>query len=150
MKLERASRNAELRERNTRQFVSDMHAPGGMPMDIPIEGDYQLQWVRTHYNGADEDKGRLAQCMSQGWVPVKAEEVPEELRHLKDNRGHISICGTVLCKIPAEKAQAIYEKYKASALGRAKHADSQFETEERRSNMPKFALNAETTSLSPL
>lgn len=134
MALDRTPRDRQTRVEEARE---DFTVPGMFPMDLN-NGDpaWRFRWVRTHYNGAEEDKANLHKRMTIGWRPVKAEEFPH-LEYLKDAAGNISMGGCTLCKISAEKAQKIVNYYERQAHGQLEGAASEFENDQD-PRIPKF------------
>lgn len=135
MAIDRTPREKETRETGARK--QQWTPPGSFPMDLNNEPGVRYRWVRTHYNGAEEDKGNLHKRMMAGWRPVKAEERPE-LSYLKNEAGNIGLAGQVLCKNSEESVQQAVDYYSRMAQGQLDGAASEFEDSGSDPRMPKF------------
>lgn len=112
--------------------------PRGIPMDINLGPDVKLHWVRTHFNGAEQDTESLGERMNAGWVTVKPEEIAEKHRYLARD-GKVVRKGTTLCKIDADSAAGHVAFVENKALGLIEGARGVFESGDQDSRMPRFS-----------
>jgi hypothetical protein len=104
--------------------------PNAMPEVINTDPDHTAyHWVRTHINGAEEDKQNFFRRALRGWVPVKVEDQPH-LAQFKDSNGYISFSGCMLQKRDKAISQAEIELYEDQALGNYMGALEQFTSED--------------------
>jgi hypothetical protein len=90
--------------------------PDNLPTPNPVEG-WHFRWVRAAQLG-QADNTNVSKRMREGYVPVKAADVPElmlvsDLDGRFGNQGGVEVGGLVLCKVPAEKLAA-RERYHAN------------------------------------
>lgn len=135
MAINKLPREAETRQATARKPLRN---PNAFDDNFNLGPEWKLRWVRKYYNGAEEDKTNFFRRRQQGWEPVKASELSEKFQYLKDNDGLIARDGCILCKIPAEVAQEHAAYYEQLALGQARGAMSEFESNGVDSRMPKF------------
>lgn len=134
----RKNRNQESRSANQRP--AGYKPPGANPLEGLTLGDaVTLRLVRKFYTGAEEDKQNFLAMSLEGWVPVKATEVPEKFQYLKDNDGNIAYLGCVLCKNDAQRVEWNRTYFEDKAAGALASAQGEFESNGQDGRMPKFS-----------
>ena len=109
--------------------------PSALPDPTPEPG-WAYRWVGTHILG-QADPSNVSRRLREGWEPVKAADHPELLLFGNEKTGNVEIGGLMLCKIPAERAEARTEYYDKQAQSQMSSVDNNF-MRENDPRMPKF------------
>lgn len=135
---DRSPRGADTRDteaRTMREYVP----PNLLPDPNPQPG-WRFKWVRTSMIGK-ADNMNVSTKFRSGYIPVKAEEVPE-LNIMSDHdsrfakEGNIEVGGLLLCKIPEETAESRNRYYEERARAQMESVDRNF----MRENDPRMPL----------
>jgi len=136
----RSSQGREVEVRPNGQWTPQANLPVPNPQD-----GWTFRWIRTGTQG-NADNANVSMRFREGFVPVKAEEVPE-LHVMSDIgsrfEGQIEIGGLLLCKIPTEMVEQRRAHYAGIANQQLQSVDSSF----MRENDPRMpVLNPERSS----
>jgi len=123
-------RDTESRENQTREVYSP---PSQLPTPDP-QGGYVFRWIATHAVGV-ADHANVSRKVREGWEPVKAEDHPELM--LGKITGNVEIGGLMLCKMPAERAQARTRYYQDQAARQMDAVNTSY-LQQNNPVMPKF------------
>lgn len=138
--------NRTPRELDTRDGLETYVPPDSLPVPEERSG-WVHRWVRVAtYNEADP--GNLTARRREGWEPCDAKDYPELnsiIEMQKDGSDHIVYRGLILCRMPAEKAEARKRYYEAKAKAQVEGVDNNFMRQED-SRMPLFVERQSTTS----
>ena len=105
--------------------------------------DWVFRWIRVETREGKPDNKNLSARLREGWVPVKADEVPEiseqPLLATQDRRfdGMIRHAELLLCKIAKEKAEARRKYNRDLASRQIESVDNNF-FKENDKRMPLF------------
>lgn len=133
---ERVPRSVDSREQETRP--DDRWVPPSyLPTPNPQPG-WVFRWVRTSSLG-QSDNTNVSNKFRQGWVPVKASDVPE-ISVMSDVNSrfpeNIEIGGLLLCKAPESEVKRRREYYEDMARQQMNAVDNNF----MRENDPRMPL----------
>lgn len=145
MTNKRKPRDAESRTGESRK--SDSYVPETrLPVPDPVPG-WRFKWIRTASYDKIDNKN-VSRRFREGWVPVKAEEVPK-LQALSDENSRwpdsVEMEGLLLCKIPEEKAAARNEYYGNQSEAQLHSVDQGF-LKDQHASMPKHIDRKTRTS----
>lgn len=122
-KISRSDREAETREKETRQNM--WRPPSLLPIPHPEEG-FAFRWIRTSSYGAEDNKNVSAK-LRENWVPVLASDHPE-LQIVSDRKstflGNVEVGGLLLCKTTTENVEMRNEYYRKKARDQLTAVDS--------------------------
>lgn len=118
-----------------------VYVPSSALPDPTPEPGYKFRWVATHILGQIEPTN-VSRKMRDGWEPVKAVDHPELMLVGNEKTGNVEIGGLMLCKMPAERADAIGEYYSNQAQAQMSSVDNHF----MRNNDPRMPLFVESKS----
>ncbi len=138
----RIDRELQSRERETRARATYV-PPQQLADPIPQDG-YKFRWVRTSIMG-QSDARNVSMRRREGYEPVKAEDHPELALSLDANSqasGNVEIGGLMLCKVPAERAEARQTFYEGKSRQQVESVDNNF----LRENDPRMPLFSEKRS----
>jgi hypothetical protein len=113
--------------------------PSSLPDPTPEVG-YSFRWIATHIMGQAANTN-VSGKFRMGYVPVKAKDHPE-LMIEGNSDGNVEIGGLLLCKIIAEKAEAMADYYNDQAQKQMESVDNNF----MRNNDPRMPLFADRKS----
>lgn len=136
----RVVREGERAERDFGSTRLEWRPQAQLPDPTPEDG-YVFRWVRRSM-GNTSDAKNVAQKFAEGWEPVSAASQPRLAqllgRHGVNTDGQIEIGGLLLCKIPAEIAEARNRYYSQMASAQLQAVDNQYLRDNNR-KMPKLA-----------
>jgi hypothetical protein len=142
METARTPRSVETRAKETRPPAT--FVPTSLiPQLESADPDYVFRWIRVETRDGKPDNKNLSARLREGWVPVKADEVPEisalPLLATSDRRfdGMVKHAELLLCKISKEKAEARRKYYRDLAGRQIVSVDNDFFKENDR-RMPLF------------
>lgn len=139
MAEQRTPRDLVSRDKTTRAvYVPPTHLPDPTP-----EPGWKYRWIATHLNGQLYEKN-TSMRFREGWVPVRAEDHPE-LRLAATEKGNVEIGGLVLCKQPAEQADARNDYYLKQSENNIEAVDNTF-MRQSDARMPLFNERKSTTT----
>jgi hypothetical protein len=132
----RTPRDLASREKTARSVYVP---PSSLPDPTP-EAGYAFRWIATHIMGQSAQTN-VSGKFRMGWVPVKAKDHPE-LMVQENSDGNVEIGGLLLCKISAEKAEAMSDYYNDQAQKQMESVDNNF----MRNNDPRMPLFSDRKS----
>jgi hypothetical protein len=138
----RIDRELQSRERESRARAT--YIPPQQLPDPDSQPGYAFRWVRTALGG-QPDTRNVSVRRREGWEPVRAEDHPELMLSLDEtskSSGNVEIGGLMLCKAPAEKAEARQAHYEALSQQQIQSVDNNF----MRENDPRMPLFSEKRS----
>jgi hypothetical protein len=91
-------RDADVRKLDTADEFADREWVNPRELLTPPHKDgIKYRWIRTAMVGQADTKNVSAK-LREGWVPVSAEEFPDEFHAFRSDSGHIEYGGLMLCK----------------------------------------------------
>ena len=118
----------------------------------PEISGYVTRWIRIKVRGEDDVSNVSRRFDRQGWIPVKASEMPAKYRlgvgKFKDYEDCIIYKDVILCKIPTKRAHAIRDavRRRTDALT---EGDANRLTQFNDSKMPVYNTSRHVTTRGP-
>jgi hypothetical protein len=142
----RIARELENREGSLR--TQEWKPPQLLPEPNPQEG-WKFKYIRIALMG-QTDPTNASAMFREGWVPVKAADVPE-IQHVADPnsryKDNVEIGGLLLCKAPAEMVKQRSDYYAKQTNAQMEAVDNSFlKARDARSNMELFTERKSTTT----
>lgn len=134
---ERKPRELETRENTMPRY--EYRPPSTLPSPAPQDG-WVFRWVGLSVLG-HSNPSNTSQRMREGWEPVRAEDVPELMLPANKN-GNVEVGGLLLCKAPAEMAEARGQYYRSQANTQLDSVNNQLMAQ----NDPRMPLFKEHTT----
>lgn len=135
----RESREITTREKGARYVY---RPSSSLPDPNPIPG-YTHRWIMTHLMGKSEPTN-VSKKFREGWEPCKAVDYPELMIEGNEKTGNIEFGGLMLCKIPNEISEGMYEYFNEQAKSQMESVDNTY----LRQNDPRMPLIVEKKSSS--
>lgn len=133
------SREGSTREKGSRAATQGYTPPSLLPFPDPEPG-YVFRYIATHVMG-QADPSNVSKRYREGWVPCKADAHPELMLQANAD-GNIEIGGLMLCKMPAERAQARDAYYATQSTAQMESVDNNY----MRNNDPRMPLFTDRNS----
>jgi hypothetical protein len=133
----------EVSNRDTAKHKQAWTPPETLPSPTPVPG-MVFRWIRTSMMGQSDPTNASAK-FREGWVAVKASEVPELMIIADQNpnsrfKDNIEVGGLLLCKAPIEMVKQRAEYYTQQANNQMEAVDSNYmRQKDDRANMALFA-----------
>lgn len=125
MAEDRKPRETETRENTMRK--TSWKPPSLLPMPDPQPG-WEFRYIRSSLVGRN-DNVNVSSRFREGWVPVKASDVPEIMvvnDHDSRFPEYIEVGGLILCKAPAELMQQRREYHEQRAAAQIEAVDRSY------------------------
>ena len=132
----------ETSNRDSAMRKQEWTPPETLPSPKPQEG-WAFRWIRTSMMGQLDPTNASAK-FREGWVPVKAQDVPELMSFTDPNstsrfKDNVEIGGLVLCKAPKHMMEQRAEYYRKQAQQQIEAVDNNYmRQKDERANMALF------------
>ena len=129
----------ELETRDNTMPRAEFVPPSVLPEPLPQDG-WAFRWIALSVLG-QANPTNVSSRMREGWEPVKAVDHPE-LMLPANKHGNVEVGGLMLCKAPAEMAEARTAYYRKQAKQQLESVNAQLMS----NNNPRMPLFNEQDS----